>query len=50
MPGSQRNWEDDRDLADVGVAIAGVDTALLADGGRFCDESESDLWGIWRVR
>lgn len=50
MPGSHRKWDEDRDLADVGVPIAGVDTALLEEGGRVCDESESVRCGIWRVR
>jgi len=48
--GSHLTCDEDRDLADVGVAIAGVDAALRAAGGMPWDASESFLVGIWRVR
>lgn len=33
MPGSHRDWDAERDLADVGVSMALADAALLAAGG-----------------
>jgi len=47
---SQRTCDDDRDLADIGLATAGVETARLAPGAAFCEESESERIGICSVR
>lgn len=43
MEGSHLICDEDRDLADVGVATAGVETARRAPGAIFCDASESVL-------
>jgi len=44
--GSQRICDEERDLADVGVAMAGVDAALRAPGAMPWEASESVLVGI----
>lgn len=46
---SQRTWEDDLDLGDIGVVTAGVDVARLAPGGMVSEELESEGSGICTV-